>query len=436
MIRPTTRAVSLFSLGIPIALLMLVWNPALWPFSFDFSLLALLATVVDALLVLPADSLTAKVSAPARLPVGNVGTIDIGLSTSGAVRPMAVEAVVDLDGPLETPESARIRFAGPQGELHIPFSALRRGVIDVRALWLRWRGPLGLVECRTRQELTNRIDVLPSSRVSRGPALQALSQSAIYGTKTQNQKGEGTEFDTLREHVAGLDSRFIDWKQSARHRKLLSKEFRIERNHQIVLAFDTGHLMLEPIDGLARLDHAIEAGLMLGWTGLRAGDLVGSFAFDATIRQYLEPGGGSGYYARLQRAAAQLAYRTEETNFTLGLAELNSRLKRRALVVLFTEFVDSVMAELLLDSLKRMANKHAVIFVTLQDPLIARLIDAEPENFDVVAEAVVAHDFARERAIVLERVARMGVHCVDVPVGGLSAALLSRYLEIKQEGLL
>jgi uncharacterized protein (DUF58 family) len=436
MIRPTPRAVMLFSLGLPIALLMLVWNPAWWPFSFDISLLALLVTGIDALLILPRRALAITVATPVRLPVGNESTIDVSIESQAAIRPLWIEAVVDLDGPLETPPGLSIRFAGPADTIKIPFSALRRGIVEMQALWLRWQGPLGLVECRVRQALNNRVEILPAARMSYGPAIQALSKSAIYGTKTQNQKGEGTEFDTLREHVAGLDSRMIDWKQSARHRKLLSKEFRIERNHQIILAFDTGHLMLEPIDGLARLDHAIEAGLMLGWTGLRAGDLVGSFGFDATIRQYLDPGRGGSYYSRLQRSAAQLAYHTEETNFTLGLAELNARLKRRALVVLFTEFVDSVMAELLLESLKRMANRHAVIFVTLQDPLTTRLVDAEPQDFSVMAEAVVAHDFARERAIVMQRIARLGVHCVDVPVGGLSVALLNRYLEIKQRGLL
>lgn len=436
MIRPTPRAVLLFSLGVPVALLLLVWRPSLWPFSFDLSLLALVVTGVDALLILPRRSLVVDLEAPKRLPVGNEGRIEVTLRSSRSMRPVRIEAAVDLDGPLETPPMVAARFAGPPETLTIPFTALRRGMVTLETLWLRWRGPFGLVECRARENINRRIDILPAARMSFGPAIQALSKSAIYGTKTQNQKGEGTEFDTLREHVPGLDSRMIDWKQSARHRKLLSKEFRIERNHQIVLAYDTGHLMLEPIEGLARLDHAIEAGLMLGWTGLRAGDLVGSFGFDATIRHYLEPGRGSTYYARLQRSAAQLAYHTEETNFTLGLAELNARLKRRALVVLFTEFVDSVMAELLIESLKRMANRHAVIFVTLQDPLTARLVDAEPQDFSVVAEAVVAHDFARERAIVMERIARLGVHCLDVPVGGLSVALLNRYLHIKQEGLL
>lgn len=436
MIQPTVRAVALFAAGVPVCLLLLIWRPALWPFSFDLSLAVLLFTAVDALLLMPARSLSAKVLAPSAIPVGHASRIEVVLSVVRPVHRLVIECALDLSGPASLPPNGRTVLDGVAGQCTLPLSPVRRGIVKLERLWLRWRGPLGLIECRLQQPLANRIEILTARRISYGPPLNALINSLVYGTKQQLQKGEGTEFDTLREHVPGLDSRFIDWKQSARHRRLVSKEFRIERNHQIILAFDTGHLMLEPIDGLARLDHAIEAGLLLGATALRAGDLVGSFAFDSTIRQYVAPGHGSASYSRLQRSASRLAYHTEETNFTLGLAELNARLKRRALVILFTEFVDSVMAELLVESLKRMSNRHVVIFVTLQDPSLVQLGEAEPENFEVIAEAVIAHDFARDRDVVLERIARLGVHCLDVPVGKLSTALLNRYLEIKQEGLL
>ena len=436
MIRPTPRAVLLFCAGLPVGLFVLVRDTSLWPLSFDACLLALLVIGIDGLLSFPPGQLTADVQAPARLPVGEKGMATLLLSGPVLRRAVTIEALIDVGGPAEAPPPSSLAFEGGNARYSIAFSAQRRGVVKLQSLWLRWRGPLGLVERRISKALDLEVDILPSARIPRGAELKALTDSAIYGTKSQNQKGEGSEFETLREHVAGLDSRFIDWKQSARHRKLLSKEFRIERNHQVILAFDTGHLMLEPIEGLARLDHAIESGLMLGWVGLRSGDLVGSYGFDASIRHYLEPGRGLPYFARLQRGAARLDYRSEETNFTLGLAELNARLKRRALVVLFTEFVDSVMAELLIESLKRMANRHAVIFVTMQDPMMVDLTEAAPDNFDTIAKAVVAHDFLRERAIVLERIARLGVHCLDVPVGGLTIGLLNRYLEIKQKGLL
>ena len=233
-----------------------------------------------------------------------------------------------------------------------------------------------------------------------------------------------------------MDSRFIDWKHSARHMKLLSKEFRTERNHQVVFAFDTGYLMCEPLDGMPRLDHAINAGLLLAWISLRNGDLVASFGFDAAVRSYLQPVRGMSGFSQIQRTAAGLDYHHTETNFTLGLAELNLRLRRRALVVLFTDFVDTVTAELLVESLQRVAHRHVIIFVTMRDSLLEQTVEAPPAGFETVAQAVIAQDLLRDRRVVLQKLERLGVHCLDVPTRGLSTGLINRYLLIKQRGLL
>jgi uncharacterized protein (DUF58 family) len=240
----------------------------------------------------------------------------------------------------------------------------------------------------------------------------------------------------LREYTPGADPRHIDWKRSARHRKLLVKEFDTERNHPVVIAFDAGHLMLEPIDGLPRLDHAVNAGLLLSWIALRAGDLLGLFSFDARVRLYRPPTRGLASFSQVQRAAAAIAYRAEETNFTLALADLETRLKRRGLIILFTEFVDPIAAELLLEGLGRLAARHVVVLVTLRDPSMGALMDRRPDEFSIVAEAVISGNFQRERQTVLERMERMGLHCLDVAAGELSIALINRYLLIKQRGLI
>jgi uncharacterized protein (DUF58 family) len=187
---------------------------------------------------------------------------------------------------------------------------------------------------------------------------------------------------------------------------------------------------------MTRLDHAINAGLMLAWVSLRGGDLVGTYGFDAAVRQYLGPIRGVSSFARIQRATAELDYHHQETNFTLGLAALNARLKRRALVILFTDFVDTITAELLIEGMQRVANKHVVMFVTQRGSVLQRAVDASPSQFGDVAQAVIAHDFLRERSIVFERLERLGVHCIDVPSRGLSVALINRYLLIKQRGLI
>ena len=435
-LRPTWRAVALFTSGIPLAILLLAFSRALWTVCFGYALVALAIIAADAMLILGRRIVAVSVKEPVRLPVGDAGTIRVDLATMPDLRPTRFTMVLEQTGPAEPPIVATGTSQAGRLSMLLPLRALRRGRIGLDALWLRWPSPLGLVERRWRMRLGRAIDVVPIIRGLRGAALSLAFEEARFGTKVQQSQGEGSEFETMREHVQGLDTRHIDWKRSARHRKLLSKVFRTERNHQIVLAFDTGHLMTEPVEGKTRLDHAIEAGLQLGWISLGSGDLVGSYGFDASVRQFIPPSGGLGTLARLQQGAARLDYTTEETNFTLGLAELNQRLKRRALVVLFTEFVDTVTAELLLDAVHRIANRHAVIFVTLKDPLMTGLIDKAPDTFKAVARSVIAHDLMRDRAIVLERLARMGVQVLDVPVGGLPSGLVNAYLSVKRRGQL
>jgi uncharacterized protein (DUF58 family) len=378
-----------------------------------------------------------KIATPDRLSIGERGEITATLATARYRRRVAFELIAEQRGEVDPPTLAVCELV-PGQDTRIGLSVVpkRRGRISIDAVWIRWRGPLSLIEFTRRVVVDRTIDVVPNVRGVHGTTLQFFVQEAIYGIKAQHQKGEGAEFEALREYMPGLDSRFIDWKHSARHRKLLCKEFRTERNHQVIMAFDTGYLMLEPVEGLTRLDHAINAGLVLAWVSLQGGDLVGTYGFDATVRQYINPQRGVSSFPRIQRATAELEYRHQETNFTLGLAELNARLKRRALVILFTDFVDTITAELLIEGMQRVANRHLVVFVTQRGSVLQRAVDAAPNQFADVAKAVIAQEFLRDRSIVFQRLERLGIHCLDVPSGGLSVALINRYLLIKQRGLI
>jgi uncharacterized protein (DUF58 family) len=437
MIRPTGRTVLIFAAGIPLALLVVTYDARLWVPSFNYGILVLLAAVTDLLLAFPPRLLNMKISVPDRLYIGERGAITASIPATSWRRSAVFQLVAEQRGEVEPAEivSGELR-GGHETQIALPVVPRRRGRVNIDRIWVRWRGPLGLVELTRRIAVDRTIDVLPNVRGVHSAALQFFAQEALYGIKTQQQSGEGAEFDALREYSPGLDSRFIDWKHSARHRKLLCKEFRTERNHQIIMAFDTGYLMLEPVDAITRLDHAINAGLILAWVSLQGGDLVGTYGFDAAVRQYLGPIRGVANFARIQRATAELGYHHQETNFTLGLAELNARLKRRALVILFTDFVDTITAELLIESMQRVANRHVVMFITQRGSVLQRAVDAVPVRFADVAQAVIAQDFLRERSIVFERLERLGVHCLDVPSRALSVALINRYLLIKKRGLI
>lgn len=436
MIRPTRPAILLFACGIPIALIAIAADRGFWQLGFYFGLLVIAAILADAAFALPARSLTPSAALPDRLYIGESGEVKVTIPPTPYPRAVEVEALLEQTGDARRQETAALRLGGRDGgAFSFPITPLRRGTIGVERLWLRWYSPFRLAQLSKQVPIGKSIAVVPNIRGAQRAELRFFPQDAIVGEKL-HQKGEGTEFEALREYQPGLDTRFIDWKHSARHGKLLCKEFRTERNHPVILAFDTGHLMTDPLGEIPRLDHAIKAGLRLAWLSMRSGDLVGIFGFDARIRHYTQPLRGTQHFARVQRATAQLGYHAEETNFTLGLAELNARLGRRALVIVFTDFIDTTTSELMVESMRRIANRHVAVFVTFRDGYLQATAETPPAAFGDVSRAVIAQNFLQERSIVLEKLARIGVHCLDVPSNALPVALINRYLDIKQRGLI
>jgi uncharacterized protein (DUF58 family) len=393
------------------------------------------ALAVERLLGRGPRRLALRAEAPPALYVGEQDPLTLWVD-GGWPRAVALEIVCDLDE-LLAPQPLVRSTAGPRPvTTQVPLVPQRRGTARVGEAWLRWRGPLGLLQWTRRRRLDLAIPVLPNVRAVRGAALRFFSsRQFVSGIKVERHLGDGSEFEALREHQAGFDSRAIDWKASARHHKVLSREYRAERNHAVVVAVDTGHLMAEPLLGIPKLDHAINASLLLAYVALKTGDRVGLFAFDEQVRLFAEPQGGVQSFGRLQRQTAGLAYSHAETNFTLSLLELGRRLRRRSLVVVLTDFVDTVTAELMVENLARLGRGHVVIFVALRDVGLDALADVRPVDLDALNRAVTAHDLARERDVVLARLRRQGVHCLEGPPSGVSSQLINRYLDVKRREL-
>jgi uncharacterized protein (DUF58 family) len=436
-VKPTARAVWLIGLTVPIALGVSLTEARLWPAWAAHVGAALLLLLADAALALPKKRLTVTAEAPDMLFIGDADPLPITITTRGWKRGATLEVLVDFEGELSAQPLARARLddAG-EARITVPLAPRRRGSGVIQNIWLRWTGPLGLAGRALRVPLVETVRIVANTRAVRAAAIRFLNDpSFLSGLKTVNALDAGSEFDSLREYQPGLDRRHIDWKSSARHRKLLCREFRAERNHQVVLAFDTGHLMSEPLAGMPKLDHAINAGLLMAYFSLKTGDRVGLYGFDERVRAYAAPAAGVAAIHRLQRLSSDLDYTTCETNFTLGLAELSQRLTRRSLVVVMTDFADTVTAELMVENLDRLARRHLVVFVSLRDPALDTEAQLQPRSILDVGRAVVAGDLLREREVVLRRLRRQGVFCVDAPPAAVSVELLNRYLEIRRREL-
>ena len=338
-----------------------------------------------------------------------------------------------LDAVLETDEmlGRTAKFSVTNREGHVTLPAKRRGVFDISALWLSWRSRLGLWDIGPRIEQDRTLKVIPNIRPVSSGQIDVTMRSDFYGIKDTSMAGEGSEFHQLIEFAPGMDPRSIDWKHSAKLNDLVAKEMRAERNHQVILCLDNGYLMREEIAGLPKIDHAINATLATVWACSLGGDLAGLYSFDAQPRDYVPPQPARTAFPQLRARTATLDYTTVETNYTLALAHLNARLNRRSLLVIFSDFVDTTTAELLIENIGVLNRHHVIVFVTLRDPGLEQRVRTDKPDLPTMAEAVVAADMLRDRQVVLDKLSRMGVMVIDTEPGKLTSRLISTYLMIK-----
>jgi len=421
----------LLGAGAALALLPVLVGPDLWVVWAGYVVVIIAAFLGDMAFNARRGDVALTAAPPGLLYIGDRAHVDVALQ--GRPR-LDVDLRFEVGDNVARPDDVRLRLdeAGTLG-YEVPLLAKRRGNAEMLAVWLRWEGPLGLAQRTVRRPLDVAVPVVPNVRAVRDLAINLLTRrELVVGIKSQSYVGDGSEFESLREYAPGFDHRAIDWKSSARHQKLLVREHRAERNHAIVMAFDTGYLMREPLDGVPRLDHAINAALLLSFVCLKGGDRVGMYAFSDRPGAYLAPSGSLQSLSRLQRLTADLDYHLTETNFTYGMTDLSTRLNRRSLVIVFTDFVDTVSAELMIDNMRRMSRRHLVLFVSLRDPVPDRLSKASPQNVDSLHRAVIADEYLQERALVMRRLRRHGVQCIDANPKDVSTRLINRYLEIQR----
>tara|TARA_R100001086_G_scaffold82926_1_gene40612 strand:+ start:205 stop:1422 length:1218 start_codon:yes stop_codon:yes gene_type:complete len=400
--------------------------PAMWVLGLVWTIGVFLAAIADFLLCMSKRDITITPRAPATLYIGASDEVHFDLTFSEGTLPPAFQAKLETSELLNSNPISSDTGAG------FMVTPMRRGHATIDALWLRWKAPLGLVWRQVRHATDLSVTISPDVRSVSKEAVRMFSRDALFGQKMQLDRGDGSEFDALREFTTGMDKRTIDWKQSARHGQLIAKEYRNERNHPIHFVFDTGRLMSQPLSGVTRIDRAVNAALLMAYVSLKLGDRVGLFGFDERPRLATGSVSGASAFPLLQRHAARLDYSSNETNFTLGLTRLGANLDRRSLLVIFTDFADTTSAELMLENMKRLMKRHLVIFVAFQDEELEALMSSPPQTPEDVTRAVVAAELLKERDIVLSRLTRMGAQIVDTRADDLNLDLLNRYLDIKR----
>lgn len=436
MIYPTRAAVLAAAAGAPVALLVAVFLPGLWYAGLAWPAAVLLLTLLDAFSGVRRGE--ARID---RIPSVSVGaTVDAKVTVTLPARgaPGAAEIAIAANPLLSVEDDGRLWIAleSGTGAAFLPLTTLRRGTVRLERLWLRWRGPFGLTWKQQTIAIDASFAILPDIRPVQQRGAQIFQRHALQGLIAQIDRGDGADFDSLVEFRSGMDRRAIDWKQSARHSKLHAKEFRTERNNQIVFAIDAGRQMSEPVAGLPRIDRAVSAMLLTAWVALKLGDRVALHAFNSRPRIASGLISGAASFAELQRLAAGIDYSGEETNYTFGLTTLATRLTRRSMIVLFTEFTDLTSADFMVRAAARIVQTHLLLVVVLRDEEVEAIADRDPQEADDVTRAVTAAGLLRDRRIALTRLQHLGVHVIESEYDRVGERLVAGYVDLKRRNLL
>ncbi len=437
MIYPTRTAIWTTAAGAPATLLVALLVPGRWYAALAWPIAVLLASLADALLGSRPAQAALRLDLPRTASVGAPVEAAAHVTIAGAA-PARAQLLLET-GPLleaEDDDGIWIDLTAGKASAAIPLRSVRRGTARIGQGWLRWKGPLGLVWKQRIIPLDATMAILPDIRPVHDRGAQIFQRHALQGLMAQVDRGDGADFDALVEFRSGMDRRAIDWKQSARHSKLHAKEFRSERNNQIVFAIDAGRQMSEPVAGLSRLDRVVSAMLLTAWVALKLGDRVALHAFDSRPRIASGLVSGAAAFGELQRLAARIDYSGEETNYTHALTTLATRLTRRSMIVLFTEFTDLTSAEFLVRAAGRLVETHLLLIVVLRDEELESILDRRPRNADDVTRAVTAAALLRDRLMVLTRLRHLGAHVIEAEHDRVADRLVQGYVDLKRRNLL
>ena len=314
----------------------------------------------------------------------------------------------------------------------------RRGHFTPTRVAVRTEGPLGLGARQATQEIPGELRVFPSFRSKDDAELRIRKARLLeVGLRSARGRGGGTEFDQLREY--GIDDEFrrVDWAATARTGKAIVRTYRAERNQTVVLLLDNGRVMAGRVDGVPRVEHAMDAVMALTTVATGLGDRCGVVAFDREVRAVVPPRHGRAQLSNVVEALYALEPALVESDYAEAFTQTLARFRRRTMLVILTDLVEVSVNEWLVPALPLIVRDHLVVVAGVADPDVARWASATDVDSPSTAyrqAAAVAAIAQRQR--VVARLRGLGATVVDAQPGRLAPALADTYLQIKATGRL
>jgi uncharacterized protein (DUF58 family) len=322
-------------------------------------------------------------------------------------------------------------------ELAYATSSPRRGAYRFGAVDLQVSRDDGWWRRQVRLQQPHEVAVFPNVvAIKRIQLTLRRGLRAMAGMRRARPPGASTAFAGLRDYVRGDDIRRVSWTATARRDRPVVVEVEAERGQQVMIALDCGRLMTAPAGNLDKLDHAVNAALMLAWVAQAYGDRVGLMTFDDRVTGFIKPERGSSQLRRITESLYSITADYVEPDFGYALTHMALRLGRRSMVILLTDVQDPQASKDLVAHCLRLAARHLVLVVAMSDPAVLRARDGPVTSSTRAYEWAAAEEFVASRRESFELLRRGGVLGLDVVAGSLSPALVERYLELKERALL
>jgi uncharacterized protein (DUF58 family) len=393
--------------------------------------------------------------------------VAVDVALAGPVRPLRLERDGDTSVRLGEPAVVRLTVTNPSGRrvrgrlrdawppsagavtqrhpVDVPPGERRRVTTELRPtrrgdrpaarVTVRSVGPLGLAARQGSHQVPWKVRVLPPFTSRRHLPSRLARLRELDGRTAVMVRGQGTEFDSLREYVGGDDVRSIDWRASARAADVMVRTWRPERDRRVLLLLDCGRTAAARVGDAPRLDAAMDAALLLAALAARAGDRVDLLAYDRAVRARVQGVAATGLLPALVQAMAPLEPALVEPDYAGMVRTVLAGNSRRSLVVLLTALDAAPVEEGLLPVLAPLVHRHQVLLASVGDPRVSEMTRGRGDA-DAVYDAAAAEQSRADRRRVAALLSRRGVEVVDSGPETLAPDLADRYLALKAAGRL
>lgn len=427
----TWRAVALTALGVVAVLVVPVPGTVLL-----WTLVVVLACAVDAALAASPRLVAVRRTVPVSVRLTEQARSELTLTNVGPRRLRATvrDAWQPSAGARDNRHTVDVA-PGDGARLATVLAPTRRGDRRADRVTIRTVGPLGLAGRQASLDVPGTLRVLPEFASRRHLPSRLARLRELDGRAAVQVRGQGTEFDSLREYVIGDDVRSIDWRATARRADVVVRTWRPERDRRVLIVLDTSRTSAARTLDAPRLDASIEAALLLAALASKAGDRVELVAYDRKVRARVI--GASG--PRLMPAVADALARVEpalvETDWPGAVALVRERLTQRSLLVLLSALEPAAVEQGLLGVVGSLAERHQVVLASVRDPEVEELRTGRGDVASVF-DAAAAERVELERAAVSARLRQRGVEVVDALPEELAPRLADTYIALKAAGRL